>query len=155
MEDLTDIRDGKNWGDRGNQQLYKWPFDKIIKMLMYKARLKGIGVVKEPEDYASQTCCMCGTRRKSNRVHRGLYICGQCGAVINADVNGAINILKRYLPGQISASWSSGCFAQPAVNRFALRETRPRVSAHKPGTWHTTLPHPRTESAAALSSKRV
>src|SRR5512147_661531 len=153
--DLTDIRDGKNWGDSGSKQFHKWPFDKIIKMLTYKARLKGIRVVKESEEYTSQTCCICGTKCKSNRVHRGLYICNQCGAVINADVNSAINILKRYLPGQISASWSSGCLAQPAVNRFAWRETRPLVSAHKPGTWQTSLPHPQTESAVALSSKRA
>ena len=153
--DLTDIRDGKNWGDSGNQQFHKWPFDKIIKMITYKARLKGIRVVKESEDYTSQTCCICSTICKSNRVYRGLYVCNQCGAVINADVNGAINILKRYLPEQIGVSWSSGCLAQPAVNRFAWRETRPLVSAHKPGTWQTSLPHPRTESAAALSRNRA
>jgi putative transposase len=149
--DLKDIRDGKDWGDSGNQQLHRWPFDKIIKMLTYKARLKGIRVLKEPEDYTSQTCCICGTKCRSNRVHRGLYICKQCGAVINADVNGAINILERYLPGQISASWSSGCLAQPAVNRFAWRKTRPVTTAQKPGTWHTSLPHPRTGSAVALA----
>ena len=101
---LKDIRDGKNWGDRGNQQFHKWPFDRIIKMLTYKARLRGIRVVAESEEYTSQTCCMCGTRRKAGRVHRGLYVCNQCGAVINADVNGAINILTRYLPEQISVS---------------------------------------------------
>src|SRR5512139_326520 len=152
---LKDIRDGKNWGDSGNQQFHKWPFDRIVKMLTYKARLKGIRVVTEPEDYTSQTCCMCGTKRKAGRIHRGLYVCNQCGAVINADVNGAINILKRYLPEQISVSWSSGCLAQPAVNRFAWRKTRPLVSAHKPGTWQTSLPHPRIESAVALSSNRA
>jgi hypothetical protein len=85
----------------------------------------------------------------------GLYVCNQCGAVINADVNGAINILKRYLPEQIGVFWSSGCLAQPAVNRFAWRKTRPAASAHKPGTWQTSLPHLRTGSAAALSTKRA
>jgi len=149
--DLKDIRYGKNWGDSGNQQLHKWPFERIIKMLTYKARVKGIRIVKEAEDYTSQTCCVCGIKQKSNRVHRGLYVCNQCGSMINADVNGAINILKRYLPGQISASWSSGCLAQPAVNRFAWRKTRPDPSAHKPGTWHIFLPHPQTESVVALS----
>ncbi len=148
--DLKDIRDGKDWGDSGNQKFHKWPFDKVIKMLTYKARLAGIRVVKIEESYTSQTCCKCGTICKSSRVHRGLYVCSQCGSVINADVNGAINIFKRYLPGQINDSWSSGCLAQPAVNRFAWRKTRPVSSAHKPGTWHTFLPHPRTESAVAL-----
>lgn len=141
---LKDIREGKDWGDSGNQHLHKWPFDRIVKMLTYKARLKGIRVVKIEENYTSQTCCVCNTRNKSNRVNRGLYVCKHCGAVINADVNGAINILKRYLPEQTSASWSSGCLAQPAVNRFAWRKTRPSTSAHKPGMWQISLPHLRT-----------
>ena len=94
-------------------------------------------------------CCMCNTRDKSSRVHRGLYVCKHCGAVMNADVNGAINILTRYLPGEIHAPWSSGCLAQPAVNRFAWRKTRPSISAHKP--WQPSLPLPRTESVVALS----
>jgi hypothetical protein len=53
---------------------------------------------------------------------------------MHADVNGAVNILKRYLPEQISVSWSSGCLAQPAVNRFAWRKTRSSASAHEPGS---------------------
>jgi putative transposase len=153
--DLKDIRDGKNWGDSGNQKLHKWPFDRIINMIEYKARMCGIRVVKEPEDYTSQTCCECGIRQKSNRVHRGLYSCSKCGSTINADVNGARNILARYLPEHKGASWGSGCLAQPAVNRFAWRNTRPASKAHKPGTWHTSMPHPRTESVVALSALRV
>ena len=153
--DLKDVRDGKNWGDSGNQQFHKWPFERIIKMLTYKAGMLGIRVVQTPEDYTSQTCCVCRTKHKSNRVHRGLYVCSRCGSVVNADTNGAINILTRYLPEQISVSWSSGCLAQPAVNRFAWRKTRPSTSAHKPGTWHISLPHPRTESVFALSGSRV
>jgi transposase len=35
--------------------------------------------------------------RKRNRKTRGLYICNNCGLVINADVNGAVNILNKYL----------------------------------------------------------
>jgi len=92
--DLKDIREGKDWGTRGNQQLHKWPFDRIVKMLTYKARLKGIRVVEEKEHYTRQTCCVCHTRDKAGRVHRGLYVCTQCGAVIHAEVNGAIIILS-------------------------------------------------------------
>ncbi len=152
---LDGIREGKDWGNGGNQQLHKWPFDKIIKMLTYKARLKGIRVVDLNESYTSQTCCQCNTINKSSRVHRGLYVCKNCGATMNADVNGAVNILKRYLPEQIGVSWSSGCLAQPAVNRFAWRNTRSSASAHEPGKWQTSLPHLRTDSAVALSSRRA
>ncbi len=78
-----------------------------------------------------------------------------CGAVIHADMNGAINILKKYLPEHKGVSWSSGRLAQPSVNRFAWRNTRPATSVHEPGTWQTSLPHPKTESALALSSRRA
>ncbi len=87
--DLKDIREGKDWGKSGNQQFHKWPFDRIVRMLTYKARLKGIRVVEEKEHYTSQTCCVCNTRDKASRVHRGLYVCKHCGAVIHADVNGS------------------------------------------------------------------
>ncbi|MGO9379077.1 MAG: zinc ribbon domain-containing protein [Dissulfurispiraceae bacterium] len=60
------------------------------------------------ESYTSQTCCKCGTRGKANRAHRGLYVCKSCGTTIHADVNGAVNILKKHLP-EISIPWSSGC----------------------------------------------
>jgi|GEM_PF-4890665 len=52
-----DSREGKEWGNSGNQQLNEWPFDRIIKILMYKARLKGIHVVKKEENYTSQPHC--------------------------------------------------------------------------------------------------
>ena len=138
--DLKDIRTGKdgearNWGASGNQDLHKWPFETIFNQLKYKGALEGISVIKVGEEYTSQTCCMCSTRDKTNRVHRGLYVCKSCGAIIHADVNGAVNILKKYLP-ETSVSWSSGCLAQPSVNRFAWRKTRPL--GHKPGTWYVS-----------------
>ena len=152
---LKDIREGKSWGAGGNQNFHKWPFDRITRMLAYKARLKGISVVNIDESYTSQTCCKCNTVNKASRKHRGLYICKNCGAVMNADVNGAVNILTRYLPEQIRVSWSSGCLAQPAVNRFTWRNTRSSASAHESGTWQTSLPHLRTESAVAQGSCRA
>ncbi|HBW60033.1 MAG TPA: hypothetical protein DEF25_07410 [Thermoanaerobacter sp.] len=31
-------------------------------------------------------------------VYRGLYVCQNCGIVVNGDVNGAVNILRRVSP---------------------------------------------------------
>ena len=67
-------------------------------MLSYKARLKGTSVVEENEHYTSQTCRVCNTRDKAGRVHRGLNVCKHYEDAIHADVKGAINILKKYLP---------------------------------------------------------
>ena len=149
LGDLKDMRTGTtggtmDWGNAGNQALHKWPYRRIIGMIRYKARLLGISVELVSERYTSQDCSHCSTRRKASRVHRGLYSCPVCGSVIHADVNGAINILQRYLP-EINLSWSSGCLAQPVVNRFAWREPRPSV--REPGTWwRNTPPHPQTQS---------
>jgi transposase len=67
------------------------------------------------ERYTSQTCCRCGVIDKNNRKTRGLYIC-DCGNRINADRNGANNILRKYLRDR-----SSGSVALPVVTLVLQR----------------------------------
>ncbi len=113
--DVTDIRKDKNWGHQRNQKLHSWSFSKFTKMLEYKALQEGIRFVGVNEAYTSQKCSICGIIRKSNRKHRGFYRC-KCGNTINADVNGAKNILKKYL--QDFTSRSIGNVALPSVARI-------------------------------------
>ncbi|WP_040305563.1 RNA-guided endonuclease InsQ/TnpB family protein [Caloramator australicus] len=84
-------------GRQNNEKLHKIPFGKLCNMIEYKAKEVGINVIYVNEGYTSQTCSICGDVNKTNRKYRGLYIC-KCGNVINADVNGGINILKRVSP---------------------------------------------------------
>jgi putative transposase len=101
--DLTGIREAKDLGTKTNQMFHKWPFRKMAELLRYKAALVGIAVVSMTEEYTSQTCSVCkdmpskDNARKANRKHRGLYICKDCRTVMNADINGARNIAKKYL----------------------------------------------------------
>ena len=95
--DITNIRKDANHGRINNQKLHAWAYSKITGQVTYKATLSGIRVITVTEAYTSQDCSCCNVRRKSNRKHRGLYVCKFCGRIINADVNGAINILKKYL----------------------------------------------------------
>jgi len=104
---------GKDFGKRINQQLHAWPFARITQMIMYKAEERGIKVVKISERDTSKTCCMCGNVCKSARVKRGLYVCKVCGLSIHADVNGAFNILKKYLPA-LQLGVAGGFPAQPS-----------------------------------------
>lgn len=103
LGDLTEIRKEKNFGSKTNQKFHKWPFRKVTELIVYKAHLKGIAVERITEEYTSQTCSVCKpipsqeNAHKSNRKYRGLYVCEDCGTVINADVNGAMNIAKKYL----------------------------------------------------------
>ena len=103
--DLTDIRESADYGKKTNQKLHKWNFSRFISYIEYKAKLKGIDVEKISESYTSQCCSVHlsvdeigkAHANKSNRKHRGLYICNECGAMLNADLNGSLNILKKYL----------------------------------------------------------
>ena len=122
--DLTGIREKANLGKKTNQKLHILPFEKIVHMIMYKAEEQGISVVEVPEAYTSQTCAACKllpTKEyavKSNRKHRGLYICKDCHATLNADVNGAMNIGKKYLKEIDSLSQSVVVLDTPTVYTF-------------------------------------
>ncbi|MBK8188978.1 MAG: transposase [Vampirovibrionales bacterium] len=92
---LTGIRTDKDFGSAGNQKFHAWTQGRIREQLRWKGEEHGVEVIEISEAYTSQTCSGCGCVRKSNRVERGLYVCAECGLAINADVNGARNMLRR------------------------------------------------------------
>jgi putative transposase len=114
--DLTDIRRGADKGVKFNQKLHSWSFSKFIQQLEYKCVRAGIRFVKADESYTSQMCSSCGIIRKSNRRKRGLYVCKACGSIMNADANGAKNILDKYLRDFLSRC--IGKVAVPLVARL-------------------------------------
>lgn len=82
------------------------PFQRFVEMLTYKCALKGITVVLQEESYTSKSSFFDGdplpvygkTERPvftGKRVKRGLYKTG-AGKLVNADVNGSLNILRKY-----------------------------------------------------------
>ena len=87
----------RSLGRKTNQKFHAWSFKQFTDTLQYKLRLKGIQLVSVNEKSTSKTCSKCGNMRKRNRKTRGSYVCNKCGYKINADVNAAINILKKYL----------------------------------------------------------
>lgn len=87
----------RSWGRVNNQKNHAWSFSQFTATLTYKLRRESILLVQVNERGTSKMCCKCGEVRKRNRKTRGLYICDRCGLVINADINGAVNILKTYL----------------------------------------------------------
>lgn len=77
---------------RSKRKVASFPFYKLTQFIKYKASWKGVEVVEISEAYTSVTCSRCGCR--GVRV-RGLFRCPECGLDLNADLNGARNILKR------------------------------------------------------------
>ena len=87
-------------GRINNQNFIQIPFQRFIHMLEYKCRLNGINVVETEESYTSK--CSFLDEEEINRhevytgkrISRGLFKTSN-GKLINADVNGSLNILKK------------------------------------------------------------
>lgn len=98
---------GKNDGwkqeNQGMQNFTYIPYDLFMQMLAYKCENNGIKFVAQEEGYTSGTSFVDEEEPtkenydKSRRVYRGLFI-GYNGIRINADVNGAYQILKKVIP---------------------------------------------------------
>ena len=112
--ELKDIKQNINLGKINNQNFVSIPYGLFKQKLKAKCEYYGIDYIEVNEAYTSQTCCNCKIVRKSNRVHRGLYVCKNCGMVLNADVNGAINILRKVAGDSVVKQiFSSGLMSRP------------------------------------------
>ncbi|WP_342667050.1 RNA-guided endonuclease InsQ/TnpB family protein [Thermococcus celericrescens] len=85
-----------NKGKRQNFILsHVWRFNYVIKRLMEVAEEFGISVEVVGEAFTSQLCPLCGQRHSNGRIFRGLFKCREEGVVMNSDIVGAFNILKK------------------------------------------------------------
>lgn len=89
-------------GGVNNQSFVSIPFHSFIQQLEYKCRLEGINVVLTEESYTSKCSFLdnepLGKKDSylGKRVKRGLYKTAK-GRLINADLNGSLNILKKVI----------------------------------------------------------
>ena len=96
-----------NIGSKNNQNFVGIPFRKILDILKYKLEDNGIEYKEQEESYTSKASYLDnddipvykendGTNYKfsGKRIKRGIYKSKQ-GKIINADLNGALNILKK------------------------------------------------------------
>lgn len=97
-----------NIGNVNNQNFTQIPHQMFINQLKYKCQLEGINVVEQEESYTSKvsffdndfipTYQVNGELFKSSgkRIKRGLFRASS-GLVLNADINGSLNIMRKYL----------------------------------------------------------
>ena len=102
-------KQGTDMGKANNQSFGSVPHDMLRKMLAYKAANEGIVIVEQEESYTSKADISAmdpvpvyGKEEgipvfSGKRIVRGLYSCRE-GYVINADCNGAANILRKAIP---------------------------------------------------------
>ena len=95
-----------NIGSKNNQSFVNIPFRKILDILRYKLEDNGIEYKEQEESYTSKASYLDNDeipiyKEETNeikfsgrRIKRGIYKSKQ-GKIINADLNGALNILKK------------------------------------------------------------
>lgn len=95
-------KQGINIGRVNNQNFVEIPYYKLLNMLTYKCEMEGISVIVTEESYTSKCSFLddediCKHEEyDGKRIKRGLYKASD-GRLINADVNGALNILKKVI----------------------------------------------------------
>ena len=89
-------------------------------MIQYKSQLVGIEVILTDEAYTSkcsalddEPICKHPTYL-GKRVKRGLFL-SSTGIKINADVNGAMNILRKVVPGAFSGKGIAAMVLSPRI----------------------------------------
>ena len=117
------IGNNKNWkqessmSKRVNQSFVGIPHMRFIEMVRYKAQNVGLKVILTEESYTSGTSFLDNEEPirtnydKSRRVQRGLFISNN-GTKINADVNGAYQIMKKVFP-KVNADGIQGVALHP------------------------------------------
>ena len=102
-------KQGSDMGKVNNQNFTGIPHDRLRKMIMYKAARKGIRIMEQEESYTSKADITAmdfipvygrengNVEFSGRRIKRGLYACS-AGYSVNADCNGAANILRKAVP---------------------------------------------------------
>lgn len=108
---------------QGMQNFTYIPYELFIKILSYKCENNGIRFIENEESYTSGTSFLDNedpikeNYRKERRVYRGLFI-ADCGKKINADVNGAYQIMKKVFP-KIFINGIEGAGLHPTIINLA------------------------------------
>ena len=96
--DLKDIKQGMNY----NKNFVQIPLYKLVQKIEYKAKLEGIKVEKISEKYTSGVSALDRediikeNYNKRRRISRGIFVTNR-GIKINADIDGSLNILRKYI----------------------------------------------------------
>ena len=107
-------------GRVNNQNFVGIPYEMFISYLKYKCRMMGISVEVAEESYTSK-CSFLDMEElckhkvyMGRRVKRGLFR-SKDGRLINADVNGSYNILRKGKPEAFDADGVEGVLVHPTV----------------------------------------
>ena len=87
---------------KNNKRFVQMPIQELVKKIEYKAKLEGKEVIKIEEKYTSGVSSIDKEEinkenyDKTRRIKRGLFRT-KTGKIINSDINGSLNILRKYV----------------------------------------------------------
>lgn len=94
-----------NIGSKNNQNFHYIPYHILLKQLEYKCKNAGINFITTEESYTSKASAIdkddmnFNTMFGGKRINRGIYQSKE-GIIINADINAAINIMRKVVPDE-------------------------------------------------------
>ncbi len=115
-----------NMGKNNNRTFYQIPYKKLLEKLKFKMLQKGSKVVQNEESYTSKCDSLSLEEIKKQeeylgkRVKRGLFS-SAIRKLINADLNGAINIMRKHLAKigiEIDVIYGKSIFNPQKVNIY-------------------------------------
>ena len=122
-----------NIGRNNNQKFTEIPFYTLVNQIIYKGQMNGIRVILQEESYTSKASFFDNDyiptynkdkpityKFSGKRVKRGLYKT-DLGLSVNADINGSLNILRKYL------KCNSDAIIQSADKGFVVNPIRVKI----------------------------
>ena len=123
-------KDESNMSKKSNQNFIQIPHSRFIQMIQYKCEKEGIRVILQEESYTSKSSFLnldlipvYGDKTEKQfsgyRQSRGLYKIKNSKTIINADVNGSYNILRKAIPNAF-VNGIEGFVVNPKVINITL-----------------------------------
>ncbi|MEZ2742452.1 RNA-guided endonuclease InsQ/TnpB family protein [Paenalcaligenes hominis] len=110
-----------------NKSILDQSWAEFRRQLDYKLAWNGGYLIAVPPQYTSQTCPSCSHVSKDNRQTQARFACVECGFEENADVVGAINVLRA---GHARFAYEvSGAVRPPAVGTHRSESGDGRLNA--------------------------
>ena len=142
-----DWKQFSNMGKRTNQNFISIPHKQFIDQLVYKCEEIGVEVILTEEAHTSKIDHFIGEEMKyhskyaGRRIHRGLFK-SSTGVIVNADINGALGIMRKVFPEEALALAglvrnSGVAFTPVIVNSISCRAANLKASNNRIGLYTT------------------
>lgn len=116
-----------NIGKKNNQKFIQMPYARLANYLNYKCEMAGINFIENEESYTSKCDALAfepiceHDKYLGKRIKRGLFR-SSIGKLINADQNGALNILRKVVgDSEFIQIVGNGCSLHPIRYRSPFR----------------------------------